>query len=108
MFHWRFQQDRYLLPEDGEQATMMARVLNQLIDAPYRYQEYDCNGFSLQLLSLLLRSGVDAGIISNGDHMWVVMVAADGRVVEWEPITNQEVAESDRASYTTNDGLVLY
>jgi len=107
-YHWRFQSDSYLLPQSADRARMQAEALNCLIDAPYQYQDYDCNGFSLQLLSMLLRSGMDAGLIGNGQHMWIVMVTADGTVIEWEPINNTEVGDGRMPDYRTDSGLLLF
>jgi len=104
---WHQLDRQYRLPDNRETAADIARVLNALIDGPYEADELDCNDMTFQLVTLFGRAGLNAGVMLNDSHMWALIPAADGSLVEWEPQVCWDVSDSRADRYTTQAVRIL-
>lgn len=98
------------LPDSKRAILQRAEVISELPGPEGTTDEWDCEDFAFQLYSRLTASypRLSVGVaISPGNHVWNILMTADGEVIDWEPQTGEDVSDSPRDRYDFDNGILI-
>lgn len=98
------------LPDSKRAILQRAEVISELPGPEGATDEWDCEDFAFQLYSRLTASypRLSVGVaISPGNHVWNILMTADGEVIDWEPQTGEDVSDSPRDRYDFDNGILI-